>query len=177
MLKYSSRIVLAFGMALASAAPGFTQEAEHAYRMRASIYAEKALVTAASWVGVKGRKTIIKQTFSTPYQRDIALNKAGKSAEGIMEGDITIVVRPFEDRGTLCLDVEIASYSVSNIHHYRSESMLEILPGGASFLAGGSYCDSEKAAGGQLFNLSLADNDNYAEIFVVKEQPIDGAGN
>jgi hypothetical protein len=67
-------MLLALALTVATAISSLAQEAEDAYRIRASIYANKALVTAATWVGVLNRATTFKQTFSTPYQRDIALN-------------------------------------------------------------------------------------------------------
>jgi hypothetical protein len=168
----TGRALLILAQAAAFASPSLAQEAEDAYRIRASIYAGKALVTAASWVGVTNRETTVRQTFSTPYRRDTALSEAGRSADGTLEGEVRIVVRPFEHDGGLCLDVEIDSRTVSRLHHYRGDALLEVLPGGGRFGAGGDYCDYEETADGLLFDLSHGDEEDYGEILVRPETPI-----
>ncbi|MDP0930044.1 hypothetical protein Q0601_22935 [Paracoccus onubensis] len=166
----ASRMLLGFALLTTTTTALPAQEAEDAYRIRASIYANETLVTVATWVGVMGRSTTVKQTFSTPYQRGTALNENGKSVEGILEGEVTIVVRPFHHSGALCLNVEINSHTVSQLHHYRSDALLEILPGGSSYGAGGDYCDFTETADGLLFNLSHGDEEDYADILVVPEK-------
>jgi hypothetical protein len=170
-MSIPSRTLLALALTAVTVTLSLAQEAEDAYRIRASIYAKKALVTAATWVGVIDRTTIVKQTFGTPYQRDIALNENGKSVEGILGGEVTMAIRPFNHRGALCLNVEINSHTVSQLHHYRSDALLEILPGGESFGAGGDYCDFEETAEGLLFNLAHGEDENYGEILVTPERP------
>ncbi len=166
-------MLLALALTVATAISSLAQEAEDAYRIRASIYAKKALVTAATWVGVLNRATTVKQTFSTPYQRDIALNENGKSAEGTLEGEVTMMVRPFQHRGALCLNVEINSHTVSQLHHYHSDALLEVLPGGGGYAVSGDYCDFEQTEDGLLYSLSHSDNEDYAEILVTSEKPVE----
>lgn len=175
-MSIPSRTLLALALTAATATSSLAQEAEDAYRIRASIYAKNALVTAATWVGVIDRTTTVKQTFSTPYRRDIALNENGKSVEGTLEGEVTMVVRPFNHRGALCLDVKIDSHTVSQLHHYRSDALLEVLPGGGMYGAGGDYCDFEETAEGLLFSLSHGDDEDYGEILVTPEKPVKEAG-
>ncbi|UXN75827.1 hypothetical protein N8D56_26745 (plasmid) [Devosia sp. A8/3-2] len=171
----SSRTLFALALTAATATSSLAQEAETAYRIRASIYSKKALVTAATWVGVMDRTTTVEQTFSTPYQRDIALSENGKSVEGTSEGEVRMVIRPFDHRGSLCLDVEINSHTVSQLHHYRSDTLLEILPGGGGYAATGDYCDFRETADGLLFNLSTGDAEDYGEILVTPENPVEQA--
>ncbi|WAJ27806.1 hypothetical protein [Antarcticirhabdus aurantiaca] len=171
-MSIPGRALSVLALVLAFASPSPAQDAEDAYRIRASIYAGKALVTAASWVGVKNRRTTVKQTFTTPYRSAVALSEAGRSADGTLDGEVTMMVRPFEHAGGLCLDVEISSHTVSQLHHYRSESLLEILPGGGGYGAGGDYCDYEETAEGLLFNLSHGDEEDYGEILVRPETPV-----
>lgn len=171
-----SRMALALALMTATTTTSVAQEAEDAFRIRTSIYDNKKLVTTATAVGVLNRTTTVNQTFSTPYQRDIALNGDGKSAEDLLEGRITISVRPFNDGRSLCLNVNIKSDTVDQLHHYRSDALLEVLPSGGSYLSGGDYCDSKKTDEGLLFDLSLGEKDSYGEILITPEKPVQGAG-
>lgn len=175
-MSIATRALLALALTVATATASLGQEAEDTYRIRASIYAKAALVTAATWVGVIDRTTTVKQTFSTPYRRDIALNENGKSVEGTLEGEVTMVVRPFNYRGALCLNVEINIHTVSQLYHYRSDALLEVLPGGGGYGVSGDYCDFEQTADGLLFNLSHGDDEDYGEILVTPEKPVKEAG-
>jgi hypothetical protein len=170
------RTLLALSLTITTATSSLAQEAEDAYRIRASIYAKATLVTAATWVGVINRTTTLKQTFSTPYTRDIALNQKGESVEGVLEGEVMMAVRPFNNRGALCLNVDINVHTVSQLYHYRSDAVLEVLPGGGGYGASGDYCDYEQTADGLLFSLSHGDDEDYGEILVKPEQPVKDGG-
>lgn len=177
MNVFSGKVIaLVFLAATATASASAAREAEDALRIKTSIYANKKLVTAATAIGFLNRETTVEQTFSTPYQRDIALNEKGQSAEDKMEGRISISVRPFHDGRTLCLRVNIRSHTVVQIHHYRSDALLEVLPSKGGYSAGGDFCDLERTADGLLFSLALGDDENYGEILVTPETPVQGAG-
>lgn len=175
-MSLSGYMFLALAMTVATATSSLGQEAEDAYRIRASIYANADLITAATWVGVRDRTTTLEQTFSTPYRRDTALSQDGVSVEDTLKGEVVMTVRPFHHRGALCLDVEINIHTVSQLYHYRSESLLEVLPGGGGYGASGDYCDFEQTAEGLLFSLSHGNDKDYGEILVTPEKPVAGPG-
>lgn len=151
------------------------QTPEQVYRFRLAVHADDAVVMAASWIGVEGRTSKIAQRYETPYQRDIALGPDGEDVEGVLNGTIEISVRPFRYRGELCLDVDLHSHTAGDLHHYRSVSVLEVLPATDSYSVSGSFCDSEaQEDGGLLFNLDVgrAQDGSGTMIIVTPDIPI-----
>ena len=108
--------------------------------------------------------------------RDIPLNENGKSVEGTLEGEFTMVVRRFNYRGALCLNVEIDVNTASQLYHDRSDALLEVLPGGGGYGASGDYCDFEQTADGVLFSLTPGNDQDYGEILVTSQEPAARAG-
>lgn len=150
------------------------QTPEKAHRLRITVQADGAIVAAATWLGVEGRTSKITHSFETPYQRDLALGPDGADAEGILDGTLDISVRPFRYQGTLCLDVELHGRTAGDLHHYRSDSLLEILPAMDSYSLTGSFCDSRAQDGGLIYSLDVGrPEDGFGTtIFVSPAVPV-----